>query len=113
LEKNPLQGGIAASARSAGAQVLHTGHGGQGVGAGGVDDHAGREEQQRLEGAVGQEVEDGGTAVADGEGAGHVAELADRRVGEDALDVVLGERGQTRAGHGHGGHDGQDQHRGL
>jgi len=33
-----------------------------------VDDHAGREEQQRLEGAVGQEVEDGRSAVADGEG---------------------------------------------
>ena len=60
---------------------------------------AGGEEEQRLEGAVGEEVEDGGAAVADGEGAGHVAELADRRVGEDPLDVVLGERGERRADH--------------
>ncbi|CAM5721629.1 hypothetical protein SGLAM104S_08166 [Streptomyces glaucescens] len=37
------------------------------------------------------------TAVGDGEGAGHVAELADRRVGEDALDVVLGEGGEPGA----------------
>lgn len=35
-----------------GAQVAHAGHGGQRVGAGGMDDHAGREEEQRLEGAV-------------------------------------------------------------
>lgn len=94
-------------------QVAHAGHDGQRVGADGVDDHAGGEEQQRLEGAVGQEVEDGGSAFADGEGTGHVAELADRRVGEDAFDVVLGERGERRAGHGDGGHDGEDRHRGL
>ena len=94
------------------AQGLHPGHDGERVGAGGVDDHAGGEEQQRLEGAVREEVEDGGTAVADGEGAGHVAELADRRVGEDALDVVLGERGEPRADHRDSGHDGEDDHRG-
>lgn len=70
------------------------------------------EEQQRLEGAVGQEVEDGGTPVADGEGACHVAELADRRVREDPLDVVLGECGECRARHRDGGHDGEDHHRG-
>ncbi len=58
-------------------------------------------------------MEDGGTAVADGEGAGHVAELADRRVGQDPLDVVLGERGEAGAGHGDGGHHGEDHHRGL
>ena len=32
----------------AGAQVAHAGHGGQGVGAGRVDDHAGREEQHEV-----------------------------------------------------------------
>lgn len=94
------------------AQAPHPGHGGQRVGAGGVDDHAGGEEQERLEGAVGEEVEDGGAPVARGEGAGHVAELSDRRVGQDAFDVVLGEGGERGADHRDGGHDGEDDHRG-
>lgn len=73
-----------------------------------MDDHTGREEQDGLERTVREEVEDGGSAVADGEGAGHVAELADRRVGEHALDVVLCQCGESGADHRDGGHHGED-----
>ncbi len=73
-----------------------------------MDDHAGGEEEQRLERTVRHEVEDGRASVSDGQGARHVAELADGRVGEDALDVVLGEGGEARADHRDGGHDGKD-----
>lgn len=78
--------------RDALGQSAHAGHGCQRVGPGGVDDDARREEEDGLERAVREEVEDGGPAVADGQCTGHVAELADRRVREDAFDVVLGER---------------------
>ena len=87
--------------------AAHAGHRGERVGAGGVDDDAGGEEEQGLEGTVREEVEDGGVAVADGQGAGHVAELADGRVGQHALDVVLREGGQAGADHRHGGHRGR------
>ncbi len=89
-------------------QAVHPGHGGQGVRPGGVDDHARTEEQECLEEAVGQEVEDGGAAVADGQGPEHVAELADRGVGEHALDVVLGQGGEAGTEHRDGRHDGHD-----
>ncbi len=94
-------------------QAVHPGHDAQGVRTGGVDDHAGAEEEERLEGAVGQEVEHGGAAVTDGQGADHVAELADRRVGEHPLDVVLGDGGQAGADHRDGRHHGHDHQRGL
>lgn len=54
--------------RDALRQAAHAGHGGQRVGPGGVDDDAGREEEDGLERTVGEEVEDGGPAVADGQG---------------------------------------------
>ncbi len=50
-------------------QASHAGHGGQRVGAGGVDDDARCEEEDGFERAVRDEVEDGGAAVPDGQGA--------------------------------------------
>lgn len=65
------------------------------------------EEEKRLEGAVREEMEDGRAPVAHGQRARHVAELADRGVGEDAFDVVLREGGERRADHGDRGHHGE------
>ena len=54
------------------------------------DDHrAGREEQQRLEEGVGHEMEDRRAVGRDAERHRHVAELRERRVGDDPLDVVV------------------------
>ena len=57
-----------------------------------VAHRAGAEEEVGLEERVGEEVEDRRDPRADAERHDHVAELADRRVGEDLLDVVLDER---------------------
>ncbi len=111
-EREQRDGGRPVGVRDAPGQAAHPGHGGQRVGARGVDDHACAEEEEGLERAVREEVEDGGAAVADGQGAEHVAELADRRIGQDALDVVLGQRGQARADHGDRGHHGEHDQRG-
>ena len=68
---------------------------------------AGAQEQQRLEEGVGEEVEDAHRERADAAGDEHVAELRARRVGDDALDVVLdegdggGEEGRERADQRH------------
>ncbi len=54
-----------------------------------VDHAAGAEEQQRLEEGVRHDVEHAGRIRADAEAEKHVAELRDRGVREDLLDVVL------------------------
>jgi hypothetical protein len=57
-----------------------------------VDDAAAAEEEQTLEEGVGHQVEDGRDPGARPECEDHEAELADGRVGDDPLDVVLCER---------------------
>ncbi len=57
------------------------------------DDAAGAEEEQRLEEGVRHEVEHAGrVGVGDREADEHVAKLADGRVGQHLLDVVLRQR---------------------
>ena len=54
-----------------------------------MDDGTGSEEQQRLEERMGEEVEEACRVGARTHRSDHVPELADRRVGEHLLDVVL------------------------
>ena len=49
----------------------------------------GAEEEQRLEERVGDQMEDAADERADAQRQEHVAQLADRGVGEHLLDVVL------------------------
>ena len=56
-----------------------------------VDDRAGAQEEQRLEEGVGDHVEQGGHVGAGADGQERVAQLADRRVRQHLLDVVLGD----------------------
>lgn len=76
-----------------------------------MDDDARGEEEDRFERTVRDQVEDRCAPVADCQGARHVAELADGRVGEDAFDVVLGEGGEPGPDHRDGGHHGEDDER--
>ena len=62
----------------------------------GVDDRARGEEEEGLEEGVGGEVEDGSRPCGDAEGEEHVADLAHRRVGEDPLEVALGDGARAR-----------------
>ena len=56
----------------------------------GDDDRPRAEEEEAFEERVGEKVEDGDIVDRrDGDADDHVAELRDRRIGEDALDVVL------------------------
>src|SRR6266404_5037812 len=77
----------------------------------GVNDAARGEEEQRFEEGVGHQVEDAGGEGADSEGEEHVAELADRGVGEDALDVRLHEADGGSEERGGAADDGDDEHR--
>ena len=76
-----------------------------------VDDRAGVEEQQALEKAVGHEVEDRRRPGADPERGEHVAELAQRRIREDALDVGLRQRDRRREDCREDPDPGDDDHR--
>ena len=75
----------------------------------GVDQRAGAEEEEGFEEGVGEEMEDARRPRPDTEGHHHVAQLADRRVGEDALDVVLHEGKKRPDDHG----DAADQSEGV
>ena len=57
----------------------------------GVHDRTGRQEQRGLEEAVAEQVDDADRvdARAEADGQEHVADLADRRVGQHPLQVVL------------------------
>ena len=60
-----------------------------------VDDRSCGEEQQRLEKGMGYQVENAGGVGADAKGQEHVTDLADGGVGQDALDIVLGQGGES------------------
>ena len=74
------------------------------------------EKQETLHGAMGEEVKDGGAVCADAAGHHHEPKLADRRVGQNALDVECseGHHGGKEGGHAaddrHHVHDGRGQH---
>ena len=74
----------------------------------GVDHAAGAEEQTGFEKSVGHQVENRRGITADADADEHVAELADRRVGENFFDVVLRQRDgrgdQRRGDADHGDH---------
>ncbi len=72
-----------------------------------MDDAAGAHEEERLEEGVGEEVEHRPRHRTGTDGEEHVADLAHRRVGEDFLDLPLGE-GAGRRVEGGGGADGGD-----
>ena len=59
-----------------------------------VDDRAGAEEEQRLEEGVGDQVEHGRDVGPGAGGGDHEAKLADGRIGQHLLDVVLAEGDQ-------------------
>ena len=62
----------------------------------GDDDRAGSEEQKRFEEGVSEQVEDADRIASDAEPDEHIAELRARRIGDDALDVVLDEADRRR-----------------
>ena len=83
-------------------------HGEDVVGADGVDHRARRQEEQRLEDAVGQEVQEAGGREARADRRHHEAELRDGGVREHPLDVTLraGEHGgEERGESAHPAHD--------
>src|SRR5215207_8933290 len=77
-----------------------------------VDDAAGAEEETSLEEGMGDEVEDGRDEGAHTRTHRHVAELRQRRVRDDALNVVLGYGDSRRHERGKGADQGNDQHGG-
>ena len=76
-----------------------------------VHHRAGAEEQAGLEERVRDQVEDAGGEVAGADADEHEAELADRRVGQHLLDVVLREADDRREQRGERADDRDDRHR--
>jgi hypothetical protein len=70
-----------------------------------VDDHTRAQEEQRLERAVREQMEDRGLLGAGGERPGHVGELADRGIGQHPLQVLLRQGGEGGAEHAERGGD--------
>src|SRR6185312_2327859 len=78
---------------------------------GGVDGGAAAEEEERLEKGVRHEVEHGDIGPAAPEGDEHEAELADGGIGEDFLDIGLGDGHEAGEDGGDEANDGDDEHR--
>ena len=76
------------------------------------DHRAGRHEQERLEEGVGHQMEEPGRVGADRDADDHVADLADRRVGDDPLQVGDRERHGRREDQGRQADEGGDVGRG-
>ena len=76
-----------------------------------VDDRAGAEEEAGLEERVREDVEHAADECADAAGEEHVAELRDRRVREDLLDVVLRQADRRREERREAADDRDDDHR--
>ena len=75
----------------------------------GVDHRTGPQEHEGLEEGVRRQVEEGRVPRSDAEPEEHVPELADGRVGQDLLDVVLGQGDEPAHQGGDGPQDGHDQ----
>ncbi len=75
-----------------------------------MHDAACPEKQQGLEEGMGHEVEDARGKGTDARGKKHVAKLADGRVGQNPLDVKLGQTDRSRIDCGEGADDGHDPH---
>ena len=70
-----------------------------------VDDHAGAQEQKSLEERVSEEVEHRGLPRNYAQRKEHVTDLADRRIRQDALDIVLCEGAKPGKQEGRGTHN--------
>ncbi|KAG1254628.1 hypothetical protein G6F68_010756 [Rhizopus microsporus] len=77
------------------------------------DDRAGTQEQQGLEERMGHQVEHGGRIGRHAQRHGHVAQLRQRGVRDDALDVVLHDADQAGEERGGGADEEDEVQRGL
>ena len=76
----------------------------------GVDHRARAQEEERLEEGVHEQVEGRGDVSTDAQGREHVAQLGNGRVGQDALDVELGDADGGRKEGGEGADEGHEPH---
>ena len=73
-----------------------------------MDDDPGGHEEERLEEGVRHQVEEPGAVRAEADADEHVADLAHRRVRDDALDVRLDERDSPATSERHGAEDARE-----